>query len=78
MRDITFSQLAKNHIFVKKLCAHNKVSIEFFLDSFEIKDFAKGILLLNRGTEDGLYKFLFHTNFALGISINNVVYNKNM
>lgn len=46
-------QLTKNLILVKKLCSDNNVSIEFFPNSFSVKDLANGMPILEEGVKDG-------------------------
>ena len=48
----------KNLIFVYRLYNSNRVSVEFFLAFFQVKDLSTGVPLLRGKTKDGLYEWL--------------------
>lgn len=50
------SQLVKNLISIRNLCLDNNTLVEFFPDSFSLKDLTRGTSTLAGGIENGLYK----------------------
>lgn len=47
-------QLEKNPILVKQLCINNDVSVEFFPNTFTVKDLRTRNIVLIREVKDGL------------------------
>ena len=61
--------IKKNLISVYRLCNANKVSVEFFPASFQVKDLSSGVPLIQGKTKDELYEWptqpsTFHAFFA--------------
>lgn len=54
-------QLVKNLIFVRQMCIDNNISIEYFPNSFYVKELTQRKVLLKEGVDNGLYNFPFQS-----------------